>query len=300
MAIRSFARAVSPPVLLLLLLLSVITCSYGYQNQEFINSCGDIHNITSLFQIKGDPSPAAYGPYFILSCDQNNLTVLDLPAGKYYVKSMNTDYSIHLVDAGIQTDDICSSFPLSSLTLGNFRGLPYEGILLPYGAERTATTVGAGASSRGSNMSWLDRNKELAYGFEASWGNRSGTCEACKEGFYKLHRTLSFHVGTTSEQILHFDIKPHNILLDENFTPKVSDFGVAKLYPTDDNIVTATAAKGTVGYMAPEFFYKNIGGVSYKADIYSFGMLLMEMAQRRRNRNSSVDSSQIFFPFLGL
>ncbi|XP_057480106.1 LEAF RUST 10 DISEASE-RESISTANCE LOCUS RECEPTOR-LIKE PROTEIN KINASE-like 2.3 [Actinidia eriantha] len=102
-------------------------------------------------------------------------------------------------------------------------------------------------------------------------------------------------------QILHFDIKPHNILLDENFTPKVSDFGLAKLYPTDDSIVTLTAARGTLGYMAPELFYKNIGGVSYKADIYSFGMLLMEMAGRRKNWNekwhvSNDSSSQTYFP----
>ncbi|CAL5344115.1 unnamed protein product [Camellia sinensis] len=98
-------------------------------------------------------------------------------------------------------------------------------------------------------------------------------------------------------QILHFDIKPHNILLDEDFTPKVSDFGLAKLYSTDDSIVTLTAARGTMGYMAPELFYKNIGGVSYKADIYSFGMLLMEMTGRRRNLNVFADhTSQIYFP----
>ncbi|GLT57763.1 hypothetical protein SLA2020_307120 [Shorea laevis] len=98
-------------------------------------------------------------------------------------------------------------------------------------------------------------------------------------------------------QILHFDIKPHNILLDENFTPKVSDFGLAKLYPVNDSIVSLTAARGTLGYMAPELFYKNIGGVSYKADVYSFGMLLMEMAGRRRNINASAEhSSQIYFP----
>ncbi|KAF7148546.1 hypothetical protein RHSIM_Rhsim03G0202800 [Rhododendron simsii] len=97
-------------------------------------------------------------------------------------------------------------------------------------------------------------------------------------------------------QILHFDIKPHNILLDENFTPKVSDFGLAKLYPTDESTITMTAARGTLGYMAPELFYKNIGGISYKADIYSFGMLLMELACRRRNWNSLANSSQVFFP----
>ncbi|PON72115.1 Mitogen-activated protein kinase kinase kinase [Parasponia andersonii] len=98
-------------------------------------------------------------------------------------------------------------------------------------------------------------------------------------------------------QILHFDIKPHNILLDENFVPKVSDFGLARLCPLDDNIVSLTAARGTLGYIAPELFYKNIGGVSYKADVYSFGMLLMEMASRRKNVNSAAEnSSQVHFP----
>jgi serine/threonine protein kinase len=104
------------------------------------------------------------------------------------------------------------------------------------------------------------------------------------------------HQGCTM-QILHFDIKPHNILLDENFAPKVSDFGLAKLYPIDDSIVSLTAARGTLGYMAPELFYKNIGGISYKADVYSFGMLLMEMAGRRKNFSTFADhSSQFYFP----
>ncbi|KAL3715087.1 hypothetical protein ACJRO7_006907 [Eucalyptus globulus] len=98
-------------------------------------------------------------------------------------------------------------------------------------------------------------------------------------------------------QILHFDIKPHNILLDQSFTPKVSDFGLARLYPSDRDTVTLTAARGTLGYMAPELFYKDIGGISYKADVYSFGMMLMEMAGRRRNVNANAeDSSQIYFP----
>ncbi|EOY13651.1 PR5-like receptor kinase [Theobroma cacao] len=98
-------------------------------------------------------------------------------------------------------------------------------------------------------------------------------------------------------QILHFDIKPHNILLDENFVPKVSDFGLAKLYSVDDSIVSLTAARGTIGYIAPELVYKSIGGISFKADVYSFGMLLMEMVGRRKNLNAFAEHlSQIYFP----
>ncbi|KAK8464387.1 hypothetical protein PHAVU_011G197500 [Phaseolus vulgaris] len=99
-------------------------------------------------------------------------------------------------------------------------------------------------------------------------------------------------------QILHFDIKPHNILLDDDFIPKVSDFGLAKLYHVKDTSVALTMARGTLGYMAPELFYNNIGGVSNKADVYSFGMLLMEMGSRRRNSNPHAEhSSQQYFPF---
>ena len=98
-------------------------------------------------------------------------------------------------------------------------------------------------------------------------------------------------------QILHFDIKSYNILLDENFIPKVLDFGLAKLYSIDDSIVSLIAVEGSLGYIVPELFYKSIGGISYKDDVYSFGMLLMKMVGRRKNLNASVEhSSQIYFP----
>ncbi|KAG8644304.1 rust resistance kinase Lr10 isoform X3 [Manihot esculenta] len=99
-------------------------------------------------------------------------------------------------------------------------------------------------------------------------------------------------------QILHFDIKPHNVLLDENFIPKISDFGLARLYATNDSIKSLTEARGTIGYMAPELFYRNIGHVSYKADVYSFGMLLLEMAGKRNGSNAMAEhSSENYFPF---
>ncbi|XVF18524.1 hypothetical protein REPUB_Repub11eG0029500 [Reevesia pubescens] len=130
-------------------------------------------------------------------------------------------------------------------------------------------------STESSSLSW-EKMFEIAIGVA--------------RGIEYLHRGCEM-------QILHFDIKPHNILLDENFNPKVSDFGLAKLYSVDDSIISLTAARGTLGYMAPELFYKNIGGISYKVDVYSFGMMLMEIVGRRKNVNAFTEhSSQIYFP----
>lgn len=122
-------------------------------------------------------------------------------------------------------------------------------------------------------------------------------CEKMYEISYKVAKGIDYLHRGCDMQILHFDIKPHNILLDKNFNPKISDFGLAKLYASGDSIVTLTAARGTMGYMAPELFYKNIGGVSLKADVYSYGMLLMEMASRRKNSNPIVnEASQVYYP----
>lgn len=124
------------------------------------------------------------------------------------------------------------------------------------------------------------------------------SCEKLYAISLGVARGIEYLHNGCNMKILHFDIKPHNILLDENFNPKVSDFGLARLCPTDNSIVSLTAARGTIGYMAPELFYRNVGTVSYKADVYSFGMLLMEMASKRKNLNALAEqSSQIYFPF---
>ncbi|KAL8458539.1 hypothetical protein ACS0TY_036167 [Phlomoides rotata] len=61
------------------------------------------------------------------------------------------------------------------------------------------------------------------------------------------------------------------------FVPKISDFGLAKFYSTEKKAVTLTAAKGTIGFVAPKLIKRGFGRVSYKADVYSFGMLMIEM-----------------------
>ncbi|CAL5419208.1 unnamed protein product [Camellia sinensis] len=121
------------------------------------------------------------------------------------------------------------------------------------------------------------------------------------EALYKIvvgiARGLEYLHRGCNMRILHFDIKPHNILLDEDFCPKISDFGLAKLCPQKESIVSLLGARGTAGYIAPEIFCRNFGGVSHKSDVYSYGMMILEMVGGRKNIDIKVNhTSEIYFP----
>lgn len=106
-----------------------------------------------------------------------------------------------------------------------------------------------------------------------SWDVRFRVAVGTARGIAYLHEGCR-------DCIIHCDIKPENILLDSEFTAKVSDFGLAKLIGRDFSRVLATM-RGTWGYVAPEW----ISGVEIttKADVYSFGMTLLELIGGRRN-----------------
>ncbi|XP_057522099.1 probable receptor-like protein kinase At5g39020 [Amaranthus tricolor] len=112
-----------------------------------------------------------------------------------------------------------------------------------------------------------------------------------------IARGLEYLHQGCNTRILHFDIKPQNILLDENYCPKISDFGLAKICPQKDSIISMSEARGTAGYIAPEVFFKRFGGVSHKSDVYSYGMLVLEMVGCRKNIDAKVEhSSEQYFP----
>ncbi|KAL8550832.1 hypothetical protein ACS0TY_000057 [Phlomoides rotata] len=121
------------------------------------------------------------------------------------------------------------------------------------------------------------------------WQTKYEIAIGVARGIEYLHRGCDI-------QILHFDIKPHNILLDDKFIPKISDFGLAKFYSTEKKTVTLTAARGTIGYVAPELINKGFGRVSYKADVYSFGMLLIEMVCLKKDLMGNDEESSQYFP----
>ncbi|KAL9680452.1 hypothetical protein QQ045_018331 [Rhodiola kirilowii] len=109
-------------------------------------------------------------------------------------------------------------------------------------------------------------------------------------------RVIAYLHEECLEWVLHCDIKPDNILLGDDFCPKISDFGLAKLRKKED-MMTMSRIRGTRGYMAPEWVKNE--PITSKADVYSFGMVLLEMVSGVRNfeiQGSSTDSEDWYFP----
>ncbi|KAL5983341.1 hypothetical protein ACLOJK_017425 [Asimina triloba] len=106
-----------------------------------------------------------------------------------------------------------------------------------------------------------------------SWHQRTQIAYGIARGLVYLH-------GECGRQIIHCDIKPENILLDDSFTARISDFGLAKLL-VGNQTRTTTNIRGTRGYVAPEWF-KRVA-ITTKVDVYSFGVMLLEIICGRRH-----------------
>ncbi|KAJ0720699.1 putative protein kinase RLK-Pelle-RLCK-VIIa-2 family [Helianthus annuus] len=106
-----------------------------------------------------------------------------------------------------------------------------------------------------------------------SWMTRLRIAEGAARGLAYLHEEMDF-------QLIFRDFKTSNILLDEDFTPKLSDFGLARQGPAAGLTHVSTVVVGTVGYAAPE--YVQTGRLTSKSDVWSFGVVLYELITGRR------------------
>jgi serine/threonine protein kinase len=133
-------------------------------------------------------------------------------------------------------------------------------------------------------------NSDLSSESTLTWEKLFEIAIGIARGLEYLHRGCS-------TRIVHFDIKPHNILLDQDFCPKISDFGLAKLCLNKESAISIAGARGTIGYIAPEVYSKQFGTASSKSDVYSYGMMVLEMVGARdKNNNGDSESSTQYFP----
>ncbi|KDP42825.1 hypothetical protein JCGZ_23767 [Jatropha curcas] len=229
-------------------------------------SYADIKRVTNQF--KEELGQGAYGTVFKGKLSDEILVAVKLlnnstGNGEEFVDEVATIGKIHHVNV-VRLIGFCAD--------GFIRALVYE--YLPNDSLQKYIT-----SADNSNKNFL------------GWKRLQDITLGIAKGIEYLHQGCD-------QRILHFDIKPHNILLDHDFNPKVSDFGLAKFCAKDQSAVSMTTARGTIGYIAPEVFSRNFGNVSYKSDVYSFGMLVLEMVGGRKNVEATEegDDEQIYFP----
>ncbi|XP_048494248.1 probable LRR receptor-like serine/threonine-protein kinase At1g56140 [Beta vulgaris subsp. vulgaris] len=122
------------------------------------------------------------------------------------------------------------------------------------------------------------------YKLELDWHKRFEICLGVAKGLTYLHEEAHL-------RIVHRDVKSSNILLDSNLIPKISDFGLAKLYD-DKKTHMSTAVAGTIGYLAPEYAMR--GHLTEKVDVFAFGIVALEIISGRSNCNNSLGSKEMY------
>ncbi|GMN56522.1 hypothetical protein TIFTF001_025633 [Ficus carica] len=130
----------------------------------------------------------------------------------------------------------------------------------------------------------LDQALFGKHSLKLDWSTRFDICVGIARGLTYLHEESRI-------RIVHRDVKSSNILLDSDLVPKISDFGLAKLY--DEKMThISTRVAGTIGYLAPEYAMR--GHLTEKTDVFAFGVVALEIISGRSNSNTSLEEDEIY------
>jgi serine/threonine protein kinase len=153
--------------------------------------------------------------------------------------------------------------------------------LIGFCAEKSSGLLVFEYMNKGSLDKWIFKNDQ---GSCLDWQTRNKVVLGIAKGLAYLHEDCQ-------KKIIHFDIKPLNILLDANFNAKICDFGLSELVDRDTSQVQ-TRTRGTCGYVAPECCKIPPGRITVKVDVYSFGIVLLEIVCARRNFDHTQPESE--------
>ncbi|XP_042492726.1 LEAF RUST 10 DISEASE-RESISTANCE LOCUS RECEPTOR-LIKE PROTEIN KINASE-like 2.1 [Macadamia integrifolia] len=187
-----------------------------------------------------------------------------------------------------ETDHSEVQFLNEVLTIGKIHH-NYLVRLLGYSFEQSKQALVYEFMKNGSLDKYIHgRNEDTVE--KLSWRQLADIAIGTAKGIAYLHEECRI-------RILHCDIKPHNILLDDKLQPKVADFGLAQALNREMSHASLAHGAGTPGYAPPEMWWRSCGLVTDKSDVYSFGMVVLEMVGKRRNFKGDVSkSSEMYFP----
>ncbi|CAN6248208.1 unnamed protein product [Urochloa humidicola] len=251
-------------------------CTDGFQGNPYIKSgCQDINECSQRDKCHGAVCQNTIGSFNCIKCSQK--TVYDPTKNQCFPVKRQKNVLIGII-TGLSSGFSVLLVALSAIFITRRWKRNIQERLRRMYFRRNKGRGGHGMVYKGilsdQRVVAIKMSKiiEEGSGLHLSWDACLRIAAEAAGALYYLH-------SAASVSVFHRDVKSSNILLDSNFTAKVSDFGSSRLVPIDQTHVV-TNVQGTFGYLDPEYYHT--GQLNEKSDVYSFGVVLLELLVRKK------------------